>query len=140
MGRDVLARDHGLVEDRPHPLLGDQAPDQHARGPRCWGRSPRLPAATGSHTRQPSQIVGQAGGQGAEDGARHVLPDDHHPLDLAQRVADQVAQPVGDAEQAHHAQDRHRESDQGQDGAKRPGQQVPPGENTHVRLIPSLVR
>ena len=48
--------------------------------------------------------------------------------------------PVGHAEKAHHSQDRHREPDQGQDGAKRPGQQVAPGESTHFPLVPSKGR
>ena len=69
MGRDVLARDHGLVEDRDAcPFLRCHAPYKHAPALDVGGNSPDF-RRDRAHPRQSSQIVGQARGQGAEDGA-----------------------------------------------------------------------
>ena len=84
-----------------------------------------------------AQLRGQVGRQVAEDGAGDVLAEDHHPLDLAEGVADQVPQAPREAEQAHHAEDRDREADQGQRRPQGTGQQVPPGEGPMrpIRLL-----
>ena len=89
------------------------------------------PQTSGATARTPGMARSLSASDGrelAEDGRGDVLAEDHHPLDLVERVADQVPQAVRDAEQAEDAEDRHREAHQGQEGPERPGQQVEPGE------------
>ena len=90
---------------------------------------------SGATTRTPGILArsrAQVGRQVAEDRGRDVLAEDHHPLDLAEGVADQVPQAPREAEQAEDAEDRDRQADQGQGRPQGAGQQVPPGEGPHA--------
>ncbi len=78
------------------------------------------------------------GRQVAEDRARRVLAEDHHPLDPAEGVADHVPQPPREAEQAEHARGS------GSTGRPAPGPSAAAGSAGSARRIvpsaPSVVR
>src|SRR6185312_7833292 len=105
VGRDVLPLDDRGVQETLDLLLlglleefqgvpGDQADVLDRRR-----QAPDL-GSDGADSGDGSELIAQASGQLAEDGGGYVLPEDHHPLDLIESIADQVPQAIRDAEQA----------------------------------------
>ena len=120
---DVLPLDHRGVEKaldllflrflkELHHVPGDQAGilDRRREAPEFGG--------DGGHAGNLAQLVAQTEGQLAEDRRGGILALDHDPLDLVERRADQVPEPVRDAEETQHPEDGHREPHQCQDGSE----------------------
>ena len=123
--------DHRLVKQRIHAFLPESRLLSSIPRPSIVGAIPQTSGATARIPGICLSSSARAGRQMAENRARDILAEDDQPLDPAQRIADQVAQTVREAEKPQHSQDRDRQANQRQDRPQRPASTGSARQSTH---------
>jgi hypothetical protein len=85
--------------------------------------------------RHTSKLINQGGIYVAEDRAWRIGSQDHHTLNLSNRVSHKTSQPVGKTQKTHYTQNRNGQAHKCEPRSNRSGKQISPGKGIHLIAV-----